>query len=285
MSQPALIQETSIPGSRFLGKYDLDELAYLQSPHKTAISLFTGAGGAALGVNAAGFEVRVMVEWEKAACATLRGNWTREGFTQWGGKLGAWGKQPWHQKREPAILNVDITKTSTEEILAAADLRVGECSLLEGGFPCQGFSTASSSRDGSDHTKDERNLLYRECVRIIKEALPRTFFLENVPGLVSMEQGKVIRMICKDLAECGYTITWNIHNAADYGVPQNRLRVFIVGTRNDGMRFDASGKGTTQYHLGGIAGPINHPAWYIKKYKLALEPWEQTHDQARGKGY
>jgi hypothetical protein len=180
--QQALIQETGIPNQRFLGKADPAELGYLNSKHLTAISLFSGAGGAALGINAGGFEVRVFVEWEKAACNTLRGNWTKEGFIAWGGKAKDWGKQPWHQKREPAVLNSDITKLTTEEILRAADLRIGECSLLEGGFPCQGFSTANSRRDGSDHTKDDRNSLYLECVRVIREALPRTFFLENVPG-------------------------------------------------------------------------------------------------------
>ncbi len=177
-----------------------------QSCHQLANSL---CGGAALGVNAAGFEVRVFVEWEKEACKTLRCNWTKEGYIECGGKQEQWGKQSWHQKREPAILQADITRLSTEEILTAAYLRVGECSLLEGGFPCQGFSVANNHRDTSDHTKDKRNTLYLECVRVIREAQPGTFFLENVPGLVSMEQGRVIRLITKDLAECGYTITWN----------------------------------------------------------------------------
>jgi DNA (cytosine-5)-methyltransferase 1 len=239
--QPALFQETGILGKKFLGRADPSELGYLNSKKMTAISLFSGAGGAALGVNAAGFEVRVFVEWEKAACDTLRGNWTKQGFLAWGEKSKEWGKQPWHQKREPVILNADITKLSTQEILDAAGLRIGECSLLEGGFPCQGFSVANSRRDTSDHTKDERNELYKECVRVIREAQPRTFFLENVPGLVSMEQGRVIRLITKDLAECGYTITWNIINAADYGVPQNRLRVFIIGNRNDFAALGADG--------------------------------------------
>jgi DNA (cytosine-5)-methyltransferase 1 len=246
----------------------------------TAISLFSGAGGAALGVNAAGFEVRAFVEWEKAACDTLRGNWTREGFLAWGHKPKQWGKEPWHQKREPAILNVDITKLTTETLLQAADLRVGECSLLEGGFPCQGFSLANSRRNVRDHKSDKRNELYLECVRIIREAQPRSFFLENVPGLVSMEKGAVIRMIARDLAECGYQIDWNIINAANYGVPQHRLRVIIVGSRNDvaAMRSD----GSLEYHMGDHAGPIRHPSWYVKRYKIELEKWETVHDRKKG---
>lgn len=78
-----------------------------------------------------------------------------------------------------------------------------------------------------------------------------------------------------------YTITWNIHNAADYGVPQNRLRVFIVGTRNDVAVLGADSG--MQYHIGGVAGPVHHPSWYAKTYKLVLEPWEKLHEQARGK--
>ena len=273
---------------RHLGRVDIDNLGYLakgKGPN-TCISLFTGCGGAALGVCAAGFEVRVMVEWDKAACDTLRGNWTRAGWERWTGDLitgkkPKWGTSNWHQKREPAIIQADITKISTAEILFAAGLRVGECTLLEGGFPCQGFSTANRSRNVSDHTTDKRNVLYQECVRVIREALPKSFFLENVPGLVSMEKGGVIRMIARDLAESGYKVTWQVLNAADYGVPQNRIRVFIMGERNDVLVIREDG--TPEYHLGGSPGPIYHPSWYTKQYKLKLEPWEKTHDQRKGK--
>lgn len=262
---------------RHLGK--VEEYGYLAKDAKplTAISLFTGCGGAALGVRAAGFEVRAMVEWERAACNTLRANWTREGYERArDGMEGArWGTCNWHQKREPAIIEGDITKIPTEEILFRAGLRVGECSLIEGGFPCQGFSMANSRRNGADHTTDARNRLYEECVRIIREALPKSFFLENVAGLVSMEDGAVIRMITRDLAESGYTITWNLLNAADYGVPQNRLRVFITGSRNDVLALCGE---TPSLTIGGAAGPIYHPAWYVKKYRVALEKWEHTHD-------
>ena len=76
-----------------------------------------------------------------------------------------------------------------------------------------------------------------ECVRVIREALPRAFMLENVPGLVSMAKGAIIKQVCEDLAACGYDVSWEILNAADYGVPQNRKRVILVGTRNDAMTF------------------------------------------------
>ena len=79
-----------------------------------------------------------------------------------------------------------------------------------------------------------------------------------------MEKGKVIRMICKDLAECGYSVNWDVLNAADYGVPQNRKRVFIIGERLDAMVLLA--KGPLQFHIGGATGEIKHPDWFLKKY-------------------
>lgn len=251
------MQETE--NKNFVGTFSQEELSYLNKASEplTLISLFSGCGGAALGIAMAGFEVRVFVEQDKYACQTLRANWTDE----LGGRTVTFKTQ----RRTPAILQRDITKTTTKEILDAADLRVGEATLLEGGFPCQGFSTANGATDRNDYTKDKRNFLYNECVRVIREALPKSFFLENVPGLVSMEKGRVIRMICDDLAKTGYDVNWDILNAADYGVPQNRRRVFIIGSRNDIAVFPE--KGNMQFHIGGAVGRVHHPDWFLKKYK------------------
>ena len=244
---------------KYLGRFSENKLRYLWPGSKpfTAISLFSGCGGAALGVMQAGFDVRVFVEIDKYACQTLRRNWTDD--------LGKRTVPKKYRKWQgiPAIIQEDITKVSTSQILKAAKLRVGEVSLLEGGFPCQGFSTASTKRDKNNYKKDKRNFLYLECVRVIREALPKTFFLENVPGLVSMENGRVIRMIIDDLSKCGYTINWDILNAANYGVPQNRKRVFILGKRVDLM--ELNGKKVI-CHIGAVKGGVTHPAWFLKKY-------------------
>lgn len=253
----------------------------------TCISLFTGCGGAALGIRQAGFEVRVMVEWEKAACNTLRLNWVHRP-ENWREVLAAEERRVarrlkrikdsrrrevvemqdtphyWWQERPPAIMNVDITKTSTAEILAAAELEVGEATILEGGFPCQGFSLA-----GRRMIDDPRNALYRECVRVIREALPRTFMLENVPGLVSMAKGAIIKQICEDLAECGYDVNWDILNAAEFGVPQHRKRVIILGRRNDILSHNGERIGL---HMGAVVGDITHPASYTAKYRHLFQP-------------
>jgi site-specific DNA-cytosine methylase len=244
-----------------------------QNNAMTAISLFTGAGGAALGIRQAGFEVRVMVEWETAACNTLRVNWV-DRPENWREILAAEEKSYrrlrnpvrkmygtphyWWQERPPVIMNVDITKTTTAQILAAAELEIGEASILEGGFPCQGFSLA-----GRRMIDDPRNALYSQCVRVIREALPRTFMLENVAGLVSMAKGSIIKQICEDLAACGYDVNWNILNAADYGVPQNRKRIFILGKCNDVMTYGSESVGL---HMGAVVGEITHPDWYTAKY-------------------
>lgn len=237
---------------KYLGRVDLKDLSYLKksTPPFTCLSLFSGCGGAALGIHDAGFEVRAFVEWEKAACDTLRINWVGKEKTV-------------KQKRDPAILNVDITKLSAEDLLKAADLRLGEATILEGGFPCQGFSFANSRHNNDDHTTDKRNLLYLELVRILRGTLPKTFMLENVPGLISMEKGKVIRMICNDLANSGYNVNWELLNAADYGVPQNRKRIFIIGERNDVLILKGD---TPQFHIAGAVGSIKHPDWFLKKY-------------------
>jgi DNA (cytosine-5)-methyltransferase 1 len=166
----------------------------------------------------------------------------------------------------------DITKISVEEVLAAAKLEIGECGLISGGFPCQGFSHA-----GPRMIDDPRNVLYKECVRMVRGIMPRSFLFENVPGLISMDKGRIIDQICTDLAESGYQVNWQRLNAADYGVPQHRIRVFFIGTRNDVMVFQE--KGNPQYHMGGTPGPVKHPDFYLEKFKIQnkyAEKYQQT---------
>ncbi len=235
---------------RFLYSIDERELRRRRRRAPTLISLFSGCGGCALGMRQAGFEVRVFVERDKSACRTLELNWIKP--------RGKKGRRPWHQARDPAILSDDITQLSTARILEAAELDVGEADALEGGFPCQGFSTA-----GKRMIDDPRNQLYKECVRVIREALPRMFVLENVPGLVSMARGRIMRQICQDLAFAGYDLHWDILDAADYGVPQRRRRVFFIGKRVDALT--TNGKRIALI-MGAQAGVVCHPEWFEKKF-------------------
>ncbi|KKK89296.1 hypothetical protein LCGC14_2734510, partial [marine sediment metagenome] len=166
----------------------------------------------------------------------------------------------WYHTPEPVIIEKDIRKTTTKEILEAARLQIGECSIISGGFPCQGFSLA-----GERVREDLRNFLYKEFVRVVDEAKPVFIIGENVPGIVSMGKGEVIQQICEDFANCGYDITWDILNAADYGVPQHRLRVFLIGKRIDLMRFD--GKNRPSLHIGAMPGEIRHPYLFYERIK------------------
>lgn len=100
-----------------------------------------------------------------------------------------------------------------------------EFDLLVGGFPCQAFSVAGK-RKGFD---DTRGTLFFEIARILRDKRPRNFILENVKGLLSHDGGKTFQTIIGVLSDIGYFVEWQVLNSKDFGVPQNRERVFIVG--------------------------------------------------------
>lgn len=215
------------------------------------VSLFSGAGGFDLGMEWAGIDVRVMVEKEEAACETLELN-----------------MESFNDHTEPEIINEDIYEVSTKEILEAAGVGVGGVTVVFGGPPCQGFSHANPNRSADD----ERNELYQEMVRVVNEAKPVFFVMENVKGLASMADGEVIKNVCSEFQQCGYDVRWDVLNAADYGVPQRRKRVFIIGKRVDVMSQPAFGN--PQMHIAAKPGRIHHPEFFREKYDI--EDPEQT---------
>lgn len=206
---------------------------------RSLISLFSGAGGLDLGLEKAKFETRVMVEIDRDARATVQQN--RHHF---GG-------------RKFPILD-DVTKVDPEAILAAAGLERGQAALVAGGPPCQSFSTAG--RRGS--IGDPRGSLFINFANMVEAAQPRFFVMENVRGLLSAaiehrpidrrgrdhaplrpeeEQGSALRVILEVFDRLGYqVIKPGIVNAADYGVPQTRERLLILGSR-DGEFPDVQG--------------------------------------------
>jgi len=161
------------------------------------ISLFSGAGGLDLGLIQAGNEVIWANDIDKDAVATYEEN------------IGK------HIVCED-IKNIDI------ETLPDADAVVG-------GFPCQGFSQANLKRA----LDDDRNQLYRFFYDTIKIKQPKFFIAENVKGILSLGKGEAIKQIVNDFNEAGYITTVNLVNMANYGVPQTRQRVIIVGQRRD----------------------------------------------------
>ena len=162
----------------------------------TLISLFAGAGGMDKGFNLAGFDILWANDFDKYAVDTYKKN------------LGN------------HIILGDITQIPSDQIPDNPDVVIG-------GFPCQGFSVNNTKRS----MEDKRNFLYKELLRVVKDKNPKVFVAENVKGLLSMEKGKVIEMIKKDFENLGYTVDYRVLNAADYGVPQARERVIIIGNR------------------------------------------------------
>jgi DNA (cytosine-5)-methyltransferase 1 len=121
----------------------------------------------------------------------------------------------------PQVVCADICSISSDEI--------PDHDVLVGGFPCQSFSTVNPTKDPFD----DRANLYKQMVRIVKEKQPKVFIAENVKGFMTLHGGTIIRKVEKSFCEAGYTLEKELLNAADYGVPQKRERVIIVGVRND----------------------------------------------------
>jgi len=161
------------------------------------VSLFSGVGGLDLGFIQAGFQIIWAVDLYRDAVETYREN------------LGT------------HILEADLSSVQSRDI--------PDCDIVIGGFPCQGFSVANTKR----HSDDQRNQIYLEFVRVIKDKQPSYFLAENVKGILSLGKGSVFREIKKHFAEVGYSVLHGLFNAADYGVPQRRERVFLFGVRQD----------------------------------------------------
>lgn len=185
------------------------------------VSFFSGAGGMDLGFVMAGHKIIWSNDFDLDAVATYNANV---------------GKLLNHKSINADI--VELLDTSPEEI----DKLIPDFDILLGGFPCQGFSIANIGRS----MEDSRNFLYEQLLKVVSTKTPPYFLFENVKGLENMERGKILTMILDDLEQCGtatskffpspgkgYTVFYGIHNALNFGVPQNRERVIILGIRND----------------------------------------------------
>jgi DNA (cytosine-5)-methyltransferase 1 len=161
------------------------------------VSLFSGAGGLDFGFVMAGHEIIWANDCYGDAVETYRLNIGNH------------------------IVQSDIADISSDS--------VPDCDIVIGGFPCQGFSVANIKRS----IADERNSLYRQLVRVISRKRPKFFLAENVKGLISLARGLVFEMILNDFKNLGYRVSYKVLNAADFGVPQLRQRVIIVGVRED----------------------------------------------------
>ena len=170
----------------------------LESPKFTFIDLFAGIGGFRLAMQNLGGKCIYSSEWDKEAKKTYKANF---GETPFG----------------------DITKESTKSYIP------DNFDVLCAGFPCQAFSIAGK-RGGFE---DTRGTLFFDVAEIIKRKKPKAIFLENVKGLVTHDNGKTLDVILNTLEELDYAVHVKIINAKNFGVPQNRERIFIIGFNKD----------------------------------------------------
>ncbi len=169
------------------------------------IDLFCGCGGFSKGFQQAGFNVRYGIDLWNDAIVTYK-----------------------HNFPDAVVMNNDITEVSGSDILSATGLQRDDVDVIIGGPPCQGFSVS-----GKRMIDDERNILYKSFVEIVADLKPKVFVMENVPGLVRLFDGQVAKQVLEDFSQKGYEVNMKILSADDYGVPQQRKRVFFVGLNKE----------------------------------------------------
>ncbi len=185
------------------------------------ISLFSGAMGLDLGLEAAGFEAAGCLELDRKACTTIQTN-----------------------RPNLPVLCDDIQKWSGEKLLDAFRVTQAEIAFIAGGPPCPSFSTAGKRQSFSD----PRGQVMFDFLRIVDEIRPPFFIMENVRGILSAslahvpllsragkeipEKGSVLRLLNETFQKMGYTVSVELVNAANYGVPQKRERVVFLGSRD-----------------------------------------------------
>lgn len=173
------------------------------------LSLFAGIGGFEVGMASCGFRFTNTLEWDENCCITLNANKSATGAL------------------EDNILPIDIMKMKPE------DFSHEKVDYIVGGPPCQSFSAAGRRAGGVAGTSDTRGTLFWYYCQYVKHFQPKAFVFENVRGILSSKKGEDFKIICASFENVGYKLFWRILNAADFGVPQQRERVFLVGIRKD----------------------------------------------------
>lgn len=179
------------------------------------IDLFAGCGGLSIGFNKSGFKISKAVEFDPSIAATYKNN------------------HPETKMIVDDIKNIDMSGEFIE----------GEASVIIGGPPCQGFSMAGARiRDG--FIDDPRNYLFKHYFNVVKSVKPKVFIMENVKGITTMQDGSIfkeIRRIFEDeelLGGFSYNIYHRLVRGVDFGIPQKRERIIIVGVLNSSIEFD-----------------------------------------------
>jgi DNA (cytosine-5)-methyltransferase 1 len=172
----------------------------------SVLDIFAAPGGLSEGFRQAGYSIAAQIDFDQWGCETLRKNFANDGTI---------------------VIEGDLKNISIS----------GHVDVVIGGPPCQSFSMvgrpkiAHLRRNGYAKTYDERNRLYKEFVKTVKSMDPQFFVMENVPGILSYKNGSIVREITGEFQKAGYAVDYQTMNAADFGVPQVRKRVFFVGNK------------------------------------------------------
>jgi DNA (cytosine-5)-methyltransferase 1 len=185
-----------------------------QKPIKT-LSLFTGAGGLDIGFHTAGYEIVACIEINETYCRTLRENIGADKF------FGT----------HPVVICQDVNEFDTKPFEGIGI----ECVI--GGPPCQSFSAAGRRSGGVVGIRDHRGSLFQRYCEILDRIRPRAFIFENVYGLTGANGGASWRAIASAFSELGYVLRCEVLDAADYGVPQHRERLILVGSKEEEFEF------------------------------------------------
>lgn len=198
----------------------------------TAIDLFSGCGGLTLGLKMAGFKVLGAVDIDPLSIETYKAN--HENVVTW---------------------ETDIRTLDPIEVMKKLDLTRGDLDLMAGCPPCQGFSSIRTL-NGFRSFEDDRNDLVFDFLRFVKALRPKVVMMENVPGLANDERLVIFR---RELFELGYPNNYRIFDAADYGVPQRRRRMILLGSKSGQIDFASANplRRTVRAAIGFLPPPGN----------------------------
>jgi DNA (cytosine-5)-methyltransferase 1 len=227
------------------------------------IDLFAGAGGLSEGFIRAGFNPIAHVEMNKDACDTLK---TRTAFhylkqenrieeyydylKQKISRDNLWSKIP--EDLINSVINSEISQETLPTIFKKIDKQLGKqkVDLVIGGPPCQAYSVAGRARDPKGMSEDPRNHLYKYYVEFLKRYKPKMFVFENVPGILSANNGGYLELIFEAVREAGYELDKKVLNAKNFGVLQDRKRVIIIGwKRNLKFKYPHFEENQPQYEI------------------------------------
>jgi DNA (cytosine-5)-methyltransferase 1 len=211
------------------------------------VDLFAGAGGLSLGLEMAGWKTELAVEFDKTACATYRRNFD-----------------------DVQVIDKDVRGVDWSHLR-------GNIDLVAGGPPCQPFSVAGNQKANTD----SRDML-PEFVRAVSEIEPEMFLMENVAGLASKRHLPYLQKNIALLEKLGYNVNFKVLNAANFGVPQERLRVFVIGSKRELPKFPDATHGTRDrtfvsaneaLQLAAKDDPNQAIVTFAKKPVLRPSPW------------